>query len=82
MSTTYTREQVAQHNTEQDCWVILEGKVLDLSGFASDHPGRSAFMHAAGKDATEMMSKIHRGAGHSADAYVWTKSFVIGTLSE
>ena len=34
----YTREEVLTHNKEEDCWVVIEDKVFDVSKFLSLHP--------------------------------------------
>merc|ERR1719482_2233534 len=56
----YTLEEVAKHNTKADCWVVLDGKVLDVTSFLSEHPGGElAILTFAGKDATEEFNMIH-----------------------
>ena len=34
-----TAEEVAKHNTKDDCWVIVGEQVLDCTNFLADHPG-------------------------------------------
>jgi len=53
-------EEVALHNKPTDCWVVLCGKVYDLTDFHSSHPGGSKLItDVAGMDATLLFEPIH-----------------------
>lgn len=57
---TFTEEEVAKHNTESDCWVIVKNVVMDLTSFLADHPGgRDSILKFAGRDATESFVMLH-----------------------
>ncbi|KAJ5086015.1 hypothetical protein N7532_010786 [Penicillium argentinense] len=52
--------EVANHNTSESCWVILYGKVYDVTDFVSQHPGGAkVILKLAGKDATEEYDPVH-----------------------
>jgi salicylate hydroxylase len=55
-----TRAEVSEHSTFEDCWVIIRGKVYDISEWKDHHPGGPfvARMHA-GKDATGEFGDFH-----------------------
>ncbi|KAI9268326.1 FAD binding domain-containing protein [Phascolomyces articulosus] len=57
----YTAEEVAKHNKAEDCWVIVNGQVLNVTDFLAEHPGgKKAIMIYAGRDATEEFNMLHK----------------------
>jgi cytochrome b involved in lipid metabolism len=60
-SKEYTLDEVAKHKTEKDCWVVVNGQVLDATTFLKDHPGgKQAILLYAGKDATAEFNMLHK----------------------
>merc|ERR1719375_2589435 len=56
----FSLDDVAAHNSEADCWVVLHDRVLDVTNFLKDHPGGVlAIVTFAGKDATAEFDMIH-----------------------
>jgi L-lactate dehydrogenase (cytochrome) len=52
--------EVSKHNRADSCWVILYGKVYDVTAFLPAHPGgQSAILRLGGKEATEEYDPIH-----------------------
>merc|ERR1712107_416946 len=59
-SSGFTMEEVAKHTKKGDVWVVLHGRVLNVSNFLSQHPGGElAILTFAGKDATAEFDMIH-----------------------
>jgi cytochrome b involved in lipid metabolism len=57
----YTLADVGKHNKADDCWVVVNGQVLDVTDFLADHPGgKKAIMIYAGRDATEEFNMMHK----------------------
>ncbi|GAB2291114.1 hypothetical protein Dimus_025371 [Dionaea muscipula] len=70
-------EEVAKHNNRDDCWLIIDGKVYNVTQFLDDHPGGDDILLAATeKDATEEFEDI----GHSSDAKEKMKNYYVGDV--
>ena len=52
--------EIAKHNNDSDCWVIIHGRAYDVTEFKEEHPGgKQIILKWAGKDATETYEPIH-----------------------
>jgi cytochrome b involved in lipid metabolism len=38
-STTYTLDECKKHANDKDCWLVIHGKVYDVTSFLEEHPG-------------------------------------------
>ncbi|GME72242.1 unnamed protein product [[Candida] boidinii] len=53
-------DEFVKHDTPEDCWVVIDGNVYDMTDFIDNHPGgRGAIVSNAGKDVTEIFDPIH-----------------------
>ncbi|KAM9757478.1 cytochrome b5 type B isoform 1-T1 [Dama dama] len=77
-SVTYYRlEEVAKRNSPEDIWLVIHGRVYDVSRFLNEHPGgEEVLMEQAGGDATESFEDV----GHSSDAREMLKQYYIGDV--
>lgn len=57
-----TLDEVKQHQTEHDCWTVLDGKVYNLTPYLHYHPGGLKILvdDAAGRDCTALFNKYHK----------------------
>lgn len=80
MTKVLTPQQVQQHSTADDAWVILDGKVYNITTFLKYHPGGPDILlkKAAGKDATSLFYKYHPHVkGHNM-----LSKCLVGTLEQ
>ena len=85
MDKEYTLTEVAEHSTPEDCWLAIEGKVYDVTGYIADgiHPGGEAIFLGCGKEATDLFNEIPgEGEPHSERARGFLPNFEIGTLAQ
>ncbi|GJD06274.1 Fatty acid 2-hydroxylase [Galdieria sulphuraria] len=52
---------VAKHCNEHDCWVIVNGKVYDVTLFLDKHPGEGAGGHEHSKYAFKLLEEYYLG---------------------
>ena len=74
----FTEEEVAKHNSEDDCWIIVKGKVYDTNAYLKEglHPGGNASITMnAGEDTTEDFEAVH-----SAKAWKQLEPYYIGEV--
>lgn len=48
-----SRDEIGKHNKKDDCWIILDGNVYDITTYLKYHPGsEDKILQYGGEDAT------------------------------
>lgn len=84
-SVTLNAAEVAKHNSAGDCWMILNGKVYDFTGFLASHPGGIGTMTPyCGADGSLAYTTkdLNPGRSHSSYAYSLLSSYYLGDLNQ
>ncbi|KAK6187721.1 hypothetical protein SNE40_005681 [Patella caerulea] len=56
-----TEEELSKHNTQEDGWLSLRGKVYNVTPYMEYHPGGiDELKRGLGKDATQLFDEIHK----------------------
>ncbi|CAN7010227.1 unnamed protein product [Brassica oleracea var. botrytis] len=73
----FTLSQVSEHNQAHDCWIVINGKVYDVTKFLEDHPGGDeVLLSSTGKDATDDFEDV----GHSESAREMMEQYCVGEI--
>ncbi|KAI0102311.1 cytochrome b5 [Nemania sp. FL0031] len=73
----FTYQDVAEHNTKKDLFVVIHDKVYDTTKFIDEHPGgEEVLLDVGGQDATEAFEDV----GHSDEARETLEKYYVGTV--
>ncbi|KAL2353834.1 hypothetical protein BJ546DRAFT_114268 [Cryomyces antarcticus] len=77
----FTREEIEKHDKEDDCWLVVDGKVYDATSVLKWHPGgKAAIVGHAGKvhqETSDEFANIHDGY-----AYEQLRKCVLGVVTD
>ena len=78
-----TATEVAKHNTPNDCWIIINNKVLKITPYLNLHPGGAGTITPyCGADASVAFNTKGGRGSHSSYAVALLENFVIGLFGE
>ncbi|KAG7097375.1 hypothetical protein E1B28_004725 [Marasmius oreades] len=80
MSKVVTYEELKEHNTKDQLWVLISGQVYDVTKWLDEHPGGDEVIlaEAGARDATEAFEDV----GHSDEARALLPGMLVGTFEE
>lgn len=76
--------ETAKHNSSKSCWLLISGKIYDVTNYINAHPGgANEIISSCGKDATQAYdTKGGRGNSHSGNADAMLSEYFIGNLNQ
>ncbi|KAL1623550.1 hypothetical protein SLS56_008254 [Neofusicoccum ribis] len=76
----FTRQEIEKHDREDDCWIVVDGKVYDVTSVLSWHPGgKAAVLGHAGKVHQETSDEFE--SIHDAFAYRKLRECILGVVT-
>lgn len=78
----FTAGQVAEHGSVASCWLIIAGKIYDVTDYIGLHPADPrTILQYCGGEATRAFETKDRGRPHSARARSLLDRYLVGMLS-
>jgi len=80
---SFSMSDVAKHNNQNDCWIVIDRKVYDVTNYIESHPGGKVMANFCGQDGSlAFATKGKKNKPHSPAAYEILKTLYIGDLSQ
>mgnify|MGYP001247318023 CR=1 FL=1 len=81
-SGTYTSSQVTTHNSQSDCWLIINNQIYNVTQYIPFHPGGTQqIINNCGKEATQAFNTKGGSGSHSTNARNLLANYLIGSLN-
>lgn len=78
-----SRAEVAAHNRPEDCWLVIRGKVYDVTDYLPSHPAPSrAIGDYCGEESTWAFETKERNRPHSPRAQNMLDTYLIGEVTD
>lgn len=83
--------EIIKHNKQTDCWMLISGKIYDITSFFGSHPGgNNVMISSCGKDATDAYKTKDPNAtstsggrgGHSFNAQNLLSEYYLGDFNQ
>jgi flavocytochrome c len=73
-----SEQDIAHHNSPDNCWLLIDGTVYNLTQFSEEHPGGAEMIQKmAGQDATSLFERFHH-----KDQLRMAIPYVVGKFSD
>lgn len=73
--------EVARHASSEDCWMVINTRVYDLTAYLPEHPSKpSIILPWCGKEASEAYKTKSKGRSHSTQADQALANYAIGRV--
>ena len=80
---TLSNAELVKHNSRKSCWLLISGKIYDVTTFLDAHPGNaSAILPTCGTDATAAYATRGGNGSHSSSATAMLADYYIGDLNQ
>jgi len=82
-SLTLSKAELAKHNSYKSCWLLISGKIYDVTTYLNSHPGGEAeILKTCGTDATVIYDNRDNTGTHSSKARSMLADYYIGDLDQ
>lgn len=82
-SSLISKETVAKHNTKDDCWVIIDNNIYNVTSYIRTHKGGpDKIISVCGQDATTLFTSRNGKGPHPDKVQASLNQILVGPLAQ